>query len=388
MTVSRSALSRRPFPVALLLPIAAFVLACTPAEAPPTPQDATAFVAEAEAQLLESWIDRERAGWVQQNFITGDTELMAASASEETIKLTVKLAQEAARFSDLELDADLARKLDKLKLSLTLPAPSNEDETRELAQIAAGMESTYSASEYCGEDGECRNLTVLSNVMRQSRDAGELLDAWRGWRTISPPMRADYQRFAELGNKGAQELGFADLGAMWRSKYDMDPDAFAAELDRLWDQVKPLYEALHCHVRAKLAEVYGDAVDPEGPIPAHLLGNMWAQTWSNVYDLVAPAGVEEGYDLTRLLEAEGLDELEMVRYGERFFTSLGFEPLPETFWERSLFVRPEDRDVVCHASAGDLDDIDGVRSKMGIGITDEDFVTVHHELGHNVYRRA
>ena len=389
MTVSRSACSHRPVQSkALLLPLAVIALACAPTEAPPTPQDAAAFVADAEAQLLQSWIDRERASWVQQNFITVDTEMMAAAANEETIKLTVKLAQEAARFDALDLDAETARKLGKLKLSLTLPAPADAAETKELAQIAAGMESTYGSGEYCGEDGECRDLGVLSNVMRHSRDAGELLDAWQGWRTISPPMRAEYQRFAELGNQGARELGFADLGAMWRSKYDMDPDAFAAELDRLWDQVKPLYQALHCHVRAKLAETYGDAVDPAGPIPAHLLGNMWAQTWSNVYDLVAPAGVEAGYDLTELLAARGLDAVEMVRYGERFFTSLGFEPLPDTFWERSLFTQPADRNVVCHASAWDIDWKDDLRIKMCIEVNAEDFSTIHHELGHNFYQRA
>ncbi len=369
--------------------VAALALACVPAETPPTPEDAADFVAGAEAQLLESWIDRERAGWVQQNFITHDTELLAAAANEKTIALTVDLAQQAARFDGLELPADVARKLDKLKLSLVLPAPANEAETAELTKIAAGMESAYGSGEYCDQDGNCRDLAELSDVLRSSRDAGELLDAWRGWRTVSPPMRSDYQRFAELGNKGARELGFADLGAMWRSKYDMDPDAFAAELDRLWDQVRPLYEALHCHVRAKLVETYGtEIVDPEGPIPAHLLGNMWAQSWGNVYELVAPGNVDQGYDLTELLESNGIDELGMVRIGERFFTSLGFEPLPDSFWERSLFVQPVDHDAVCHASAWDIDWQDDLRIKMCIKVNDEDFNTIHHELGHNFYQRA
>ena len=367
----------------------ALLLACAPGEATPTSREAADFVTGAEAELLQSWIDRERAAWVQQNFITYDTELLAAAASEKTIALTVRLAQEAARFDGLELDGDVARKLAKLKLSLVLPAPADPEKTRELAQIAAGMESAYGSGEYCPDGGECRDLGQLSEVMRSSRDAGELLDAWRGWRTVSPPMRTEYQRFAELGNQGASELGFADLGAMWRSKYDMDPDAFAAELDRLWEQVRPLYEALHCHVRAKLAEQYGTgAVDPEGSIPAHLLGNMWAQNWGNVYDLVAPADVEEGYDLTRLLEAQGIDEQGMVRVGERFFTSLGFEPLPETFWERSLFVQPEDHNAVCHASAWDIDWQEDLRIKMCIEVNDEDFNTIHHELGHNFYYRA
>jgi peptidyl-dipeptidase A len=226
-------------------------------------------------------------------------------------------------------------------------------------------------------------------MFAESRDTDELLDLWTGWRTISPPLRSPYVRFTELANAGARDLGFTDLGELWRASYDMPPDQFTVELERLWSQVRPLYESLHCHVRAKLADEYGSAVvPPDEPIPAHLLGNMWSQTWANIYNIVGPARSDPGYDLTRLLESNRVDELEMVRYGERFFSSLGFDPLPTTFWERSLFVQPVDRDVVCHASAWDLDYESDVRIKMCIGVNDEDFVTIHHELGHNYYQRA
>ncbi|MCP3957153.1 MAG: M2 family metallopeptidase [bacterium] len=369
------------------------LLICAPLaaqdKAAPTPEEAAEFIEQAEAALLRSWIERERAGWVQANFITEDTELMAATAAQRTIELSVDLAGKATRFDGLDLSSDLERKLAKLKLALVLPAPRNAEETAELARIAAAMEGAYGRGEHCAEDGECRDIGDLSRVLTSSRDAAEQLEAWRAWRTIAPPIQPDFERYVELGNKGAQELGFADLGSMWRSKYDMDPDDFAAELDRLWGQVRPLYEALHCHVRARLAETYGtDVVDSKGPIPAHLLGNMWAQTWSNVYDLVGPVDSDAGYDLTELLETEGVDEREMVRYGERFFTSLGFEPMPETFWQRSLFVQPTDHDAVCHASAWDIDWRDDLRIKMCIEITAEDFNTIHHELGHNIYQRA
>jgi peptidyl-dipeptidase A len=198
-----------------------------------------------------------------------------------------------------------------------------------------------------------------------------------------------YERFAELSNAGARELGFADVGAMWRSGYDMPPDAFSQELERLWGQVKPLYDALHAHARARLAEAYGNALVPEdGLIPAHLLGNMWAQQWGNIYPLLAPREGATAYDLAELLEKKAVDERELVRYGERFFVSLGFEPLPETFWERSLFKKPADREVVCHASAWDIDWDEDLRLKMCIEINEEDFVTVHHELGHNYYQHA
>ncbi len=353
-------------------------------------EDVAAFMADAEAQLLEVLNDAGRASWVQANFITHDTELLAAEANERYTALGVKLANEAAKFSDVAVGEEMTRKLKLLKLALTLPAPANEAETAELSRIAASLSSTYGRGKYCPEGGECRDLGELSDVIDQSRDPAALLEAWKGWRTVSPAMRDDYTRYAELGNKGARELGFPDLGAMWRSKYDMEPDAFAAELDRLWDQARPFYEALHCHVRARLAEQYGnDVVDLTGPIPAHLLGNMWSQTWANIFPLVGPeGGGGAGYDLTALLQAKEVDEIEMVRMGEGFFTSLGFAPLPETFWERSLFVQPEDHDAVCHASAWDVDNVEDLRIKMCIKINAEDFSTIHHELGHNFYQRA
>jgi peptidyl-dipeptidase A len=356
-----------------------------------TVDDARRFMKEAEQELLDLWIASERAAWVKSNFITDDTEAIAAAALEKLMARTADLAHGASAFNDLDLPADLERKMRQIRTSLPLVAPRDEDKQAELSRISTSMESRYGKGKYCPASGggECLDLTAMARILAESRDADELLDLWQGWRTVSPPMREQYIRFVELANAGARELGFADLGELWRSGYDMPPDDFAREVDRLWQQVKPLYDALHCHVRARLAETYGDDLVREGqPIPAHLLGNMWSQTWDNVYDLVGPDGGGSGYDLTELLVAEDVDAVEMVRYGERFFTSLGFDPLPETFWKRSLFTKPRDREVVCHASAWDIDMVDDLRIKMCIDITAEDFKTIHHELGHNFYQRA
>ena len=360
------------------------------AEPGPTVEEARAFVDDAEARLLEVWIDAARAGWVQSNFITDDTTAIAASAQTVVIGATMELATEAARFDGVALPEETRRKLLLLKTSMGLAAPADPALQAELAGITTSMESTYGRGVYCPGDGEdCLDLPQMERLFAESRDTDELLDLWTGWRTISPPLRSPYVRFTELANAGARDLGFTDLGELWRAGYDMPPDQFTVELERLWSQVRPLYESLHCHVRAKLADEYGSAVvPPDEPIPAHLLGNMWSQTWANIYNIVGPARSDPGYDLTRLLESNRVDELEMVRYGERFFSSLGFDPLPTTFWERSLFVQPVDRDVVCHASAWDLDYESDVRIKMCIGVNDEDFVTIHHELGHNYYQRA
>ena len=363
-----------------------------------TTSDAKAFLDDAEKKLLSLSIDSSRADWVRSTFITDDTEILAAKADERAIAATVRLAKDATRFDREHLDTDLERKLKLLKLSLTLATPSDPQESEEVTRIVSSMEGTYGKGKYCpAGKGKCYDLEDLSKIMANSRDAAELRDVWLGWHAISPPIRAPFERFVSLSNKGARELGFADTGAMWRSKYDMPPDAFAKEVDRLWAQVRPLYLSLHAYVRKRLREKYGDAAVPaNGPIPADLLGNMWAQDWGNIYPLVAPSDAPgeatgetgENFDLTEILKARKTEPLQMVRYGEGFFTSLGFAPLPKSFWDRSLFVKPHDREVVCHASAWDVDTEYDLRIKMCIDITDEDFITIHHELGHNFYQRA
>ena len=358
--------------------------------AQPTVQEAKKFLDDAEKKLFALGYEAGQASWIQSTYITDDTEAVAARANERAIAESVRLAKAATRFDGLKLSADMARKMMLLKIGLTLAAPKDPAESAEVTRLASSLEGAYGKGKYCPGAGKpCLDIEAVTRIMATSTNPAELLDAWRGWHTISPPMRKDFQRFVELSNKGARELGFKDTGAMWRSKYDMPADDFSKELDRLWEQVRPLYLSLHAYVRNKLRDKYGpDAVPASGPIPAHLLGNIWAQDWSNVYKLVAPADADPGYDLTEILKARNTQPLDMVHYGETFFKSLGFAPLPQTFWDRSLFVKPRDRDVVCHASAWDVDNIDDLRIKICIDITAEDFTTIHHELGHNFYQRA
>jgi peptidyl-dipeptidase A len=359
----------------------------------PSVEEARAFLDQAEARLLALSEEASRAAWVQSTYITDDTEILAAKANQRLIEATVQMVKDSRRFDGVTLPPDLARKMKLLRLSLTLAAPSDPKESEELTRIAASMEAAYGKGRACPEGvtdpAKCLDINQVTRVMAESRKPEELLSVWRGWHAVGAPMRKDYQRFVELANKGAREIGYADMGAMWRSKYDMPPEEFAREVDRLWDQVKPLYLSLHAYVRNRLREKYGDKVVPaDGPIPAHLLGNMWAQSWENVYDVVAPKDAGQSYDLTRILKARNTDARQMARYGEQFFTSLGLAPLPQTFWERSLFTKPRDREVVCHASAWDVDNVEDLRIKMCIEPTEEDFITIHHELGHNFYQRA
>ncbi|CAN5660427.1 M2 family metallopeptidase [soil metagenome] len=371
-----------------------------PPARPATAAAARAFLKDVDTELLKLINAANRAGWTQSTYITVDTETMAAAANEALVNATTNYAKEAARFDKVQVSPAERRQLYLLRNSLTMSAPPDPRESGELTRLVASMESAYGSGKFCPgapikqaegaapPEKECLDIEKISEILADSRDPKQLQQIWEGWHTISVPMRKDYARFVELSNKGARVLGFKDTGAMWRGKYDMPADDFARELDRQWEQLRPLYLALHTYVRTRLREKYGAAVPGNGPIPAHLLGNLWQQDWSNIYDLVAPAGDQQAYSLTNNLKSRKVDPLGMVRIGERFFTSLGFEPLPKTFFERSLFVKPRDREVVCHASAWDVDSADDLRIKMCIDVNAEDFTTIHHELGHNFYQRA
>ncbi len=337
-----------------------------------------------EGQKLSEEV--EAAYWVRQNFITDDTAVLAAKAGERSLAFQSSMVEQAKQFKGSDMDSETARAIELMLRGSAAPAPNDPALQAELAQVLTDMEGQYGAGEYCNAAGECRQLQALEKVLAESTNYDELLDVWQGWRKVSPPYRSTYQRFVELGNQGAQDSGYANLAEAWQSNYDMSPAQFTTEARRLWDQVKPFYEELHCHVRAKLSEQYGaDKVPLDGPIPAHLLGNMWSQTWDNIYPLMEPHKGVASLDVTKALEDQGYDELKMVKTAEAFFTSLGLPELPESFYKNSLIKKPQDRNVVCHASAWDLKNGNDPRIKQCVEITEEHFGTLHHELGHIYY---
>jgi peptidyl-dipeptidase A len=360
----------------------------------PTPEEAKAFITEVDAKLREVRIKAAEAEWAKATDITDEHTAAAAAASADVMAYETKAILDTTKFDGVEADPDVRRQLTLLKITSTLPAPNDEAKRKELATIATGLDATYGKGEWCEDSTKrtpetCLDIGELSQVLTveaaKPGDAAKQLQAWERWHTISVPMRDQYTRLVELGNEGAKGIGFGDMGQLWRSGYDMTPEAFEQEVDRLWGQVQPLYESLHCHVRAKLHEKYGEAVPENGLIPAHLTGNLWAQDWVGLYPWLEPYPGEPSLDITKALKKAGYDELKMVKAGETFFTSMGLNPLPATFWERSLFKQPEDRKVVCHASAWDVGYNNDLRIKMCIKIDHEDFVTIHHELGHDYY---
>tara|TARA_B100000900_G_scaffold366075_1_gene341726 strand:- start:281 stop:2095 length:1815 start_codon:yes stop_codon:yes gene_type:complete len=331
------------------------------------------------------------AYWISSNFITYDSQMIVADFGKRYSLMSVERANEAATFDSLDLPEDMRRKLDLIKGGFVMPAPLDEELAGELADIESELGAMYGSGSHCFSEDECYDLEAFEQIIDSSRNSDELLKAWAGWREIGKPMKDKYLRMVEIGELGAKDLGYDGLTDLWFSKYDMPAEEFLADTDRVWEEVKPLYDALQCHVRDKLVDEYGNDVMPDnGMLPAHILGNMWGQSWANIYDLVFEEDPNtESIDLTSIIQDKNLSEIEMVEIAEDFFLSLGFEPLPDTFWERSLFVKPQDRNVVCHASAWDLDPATkDIRIKMCIEKNAEDFVVIHHELGHIFYYQA
>jgi len=389
-------------------------------DAEPTVQEAKEFLEAAEEEITEYAAYASKVYWIKANFITEDTAALESRVGEEGAVMSTRLSNQAKRYKDLALPADMDRKIQGLLRGSNFPAPDDEAAAKELAKIMTGLDGAYGKGRFKinvedkriikildtdpdGKDGPLEkdgtleaeapdgtiHLGQASEIIAKSRDPELLQSIWEGWRTIAEPMKGDYADMVKIINKGSEELGFKDAGDLWRAGYDMDAEDFSKEADRLWGQVKPLYDELHCYVRAELNEQYGNEVVPlDEPIRADLLGNMWGQSWGNIYDDVAPEGTAKGVDVTKLLVENDYDAKKMVEVAEQFFTSMGFEELPETFWERSLITKPKDREVVCHASAWNLDDQEDVRIKMCTKVNAEDFSTVHHELGHNFYQRA
>ncbi|GAA6136715.1 M2 family metallopeptidase [Arenicella sp. 4NH20-0111] len=349
-------------------------------------ETAKEFVERIQQETIEISKEIEAAYWVRSTYITSDTAVLAAKAGERALAFEASVVEQAKKYKDAKTDPETARAIELMLRGSSAPAPTDPKLQAELAQVLTDMEGHYGSGKYCNEKGECRELQELESVLANSRNYDELLDVWQGWRTVSPVYRKTYQRFVELGNQGAKDSGFIDLADAWKSNYDMTSEEFTTEASRLWGQVKPFYNELQCHVRAKLSEEYGeDKVPLDQPIPAHLLGNMWSQTWDNIYPIMEPHKGVASLDVTAALKAQGYDEKRMTETAEAFFTSLGLPSLPESFYKNSLIKKPADRNVVCHASAWDLDNGNDPRIKQCVEINEEQLGTLHHELGHIYY---
>ncbi|MBI2388679.1 MAG: M2 family metallopeptidase [Deltaproteobacteria bacterium] len=393
-----------PCPAAPVAPPPAPVASAAPVAKAPTVDDAVRFVAEVDKELRRLWTWGSPASWVKQNFITDDTNALSADAEEANMAYLGKVIPEAARYRKIPgLPPDVLRQLELLEHATSLPAPDDAKKRADLAKLSVEMDSMYGAAKYCPKADtrltkwvkklvdpkakeKCLTIDDLSKIIAEERDEAALREAWGGWHDAARPMRPMWERFVVLANEGARTIGYPDLGKLWNSGFDMTAEAFEQDVERLWSELKPLYDQLHCYARARLRGKYGkDVVKDHAPIPAHLLGNMWAQDWANAWDVLEPYKGQPSLDVTKVMKAKKWDERKVVATAEGFFVGLGLDPLPKTFWERSLFEKPKDREVVCHASAWDVIFSDDLRVKMCVQITEEDLLTAHHELGHVYY---
>lgn len=343
------------------------------------------FLNETNDTLTKELLSVQRAEWVQTNFITDDTTAIASEANARFGALGTQLAIDSKKYKGKTENEK--RQLQLMMSFLNLPAPKDPKMNEEMTQLKAELESMYGSGKYC-KNKDCKDLQVLEGILAKSKNPKELQEAWEGWKNISTPMKTKYQKVVEYANIGAKELGYKHLADFWKNKYDMPEAAFEKDLDRLWSEVKPFYEQLHCYARTKLNQKYGDSIAPKtGPIPAHLVGNMWGQSWENIGGLLG-VDPKKSLNITELLKKAKYDSKKMTQTSENFFVSLGMPKLPQSFYEKSLFDKPKDRDVVCHASAWHVDLKDDVRIKMCIQIDEDNFRTIHHELGHIYYYLA
>ncbi|QWP76201.1 M2 family metallopeptidase [Lysobacter sp. K5869] len=391
--------------------------------AAPAGETADQFIARVNDEYKKMYPEMTAAQWLSSTYINDDSQLLSAKANERYLTQLNSWIEQSKKFEGQPMSPATARAIQLLKIGTAMPAPKDPAKLAELTQIATRMEGMYGSGSYCSGPGDtdCRQLGELEDVLRNSRDYDAQLDAWKGWHTISKPMRKDYTRFVELVNEGARNLGYADTGELWRSGYDMSPAELSAETDRLWGQVKPLYEQLHCYTRSRLETKYGNDKGQVGGgmLPAHLLGNMWQQDWGNLWDVLAPYSEQQAGSLDingalarqyqQVLDAqrnkaggEGdtaqqaqvevdaalANAKRMTERAQDFYVSLGMPKLPDSYWNKTQFVKPRDRDVVCHASAWDMNMSGDVRTKMCIKPNEEDFTTIYHELGHVYYYLA
>jgi peptidyl-dipeptidase A len=386
-----------------------------------TNESADEFVARVNTTVKDMTPELTSAAWLGSTFINADSQRVESAANERFLTINNGFVAQAKTYDVAGLQPDTARALHLLKVSASLPAPRDPGKLKELTEIVSRMGATYGAGKWCVDADNCRDIGQVSEILADTQNSSydEMKAAWEGWHTISVPMRKDYQRFVELTNVGAGEMGFANTGEVWRAGYDMTPAEFEQEADRLWGQVQPLYEQLQCYTREKLVQKFGDKGQVDGMIPAHLTGNLWQQDWGNLWPILEPYAGVGSLDVNSALKkqrdgilaelvsgAGGMSKLtafeqvelerkadaqmatRMTKLAESFYTGLGMPALPETFYSDSMLVQPRDRDVVCHASAWPMNTEGDVRIKMCIKPNEEELTTIYHELGHIYYYLA
>ena len=284
-----------------------------------------------------------------------------------------------------ELDDSTVRQLMMVLENAAIAPQTNPDLARRRVAHESSQSALLDGYGFClNRRGENCRTPITTNdidrVLAESNDLTERLRYWEASKEVGLALRPGLGELRDLRNATAREMGYPDFFAYRISNYGMTPDEMMQTLDRLLEEVRPLFDALSCWTRHELAQRYRHRGEVPAQIPAHWIGNRWAQSWP---------GLVDGVDMDALVSDKEPEWI--VQQAERFYVSMGFPELPQAFWDGSdLYPVPEgeERDKNDHASAWHVDLETDVRSLMSVEANWRWFGTTHHELGHIYYYLA
>ncbi|KAM6291936.1 angiotensin-converting enzyme 2 [Porphyrio hochstetteri] len=363
-------------------------------------QEAQRFLEDFNRRVEDISYESSIASW---NYNTNITEENANKMNEADSKWSAFYDEASRNASSFPL-ASIQDDLTRLQIqSLQDRGSSNlsPEKYERLSTVLSKMSTIYSTGTVCKttEPSECLVLEPgLDIIMANSTDYHERLWAWEGWRAnVGRMMRPLYEEYVDLKNEIATLNNYSDYGDYWRANYEADypenykysRDQLIKDVEKTFEQIKPLYQQLHAYVRHRLEQFYGpEFISSTGCLPAHLLGDMWGRFWTNLYPLTVPYPAKPNIDVTSTMVLKKWDAMKIFKAAETFFDSIGLYKMTEGFWNNSMLTEPTDnRKVVCHPTAWDLGKGD-YRIKMCTKVTMDDFLTAHHEMGHIEYDMA
>jgi peptidyl-dipeptidase A len=360
-----------------------------------TEKDVKEFLEHSGSEARKLLTDYALAGWTGVIYVTPDTQATTKLLWDRAAAQDKAAAQEVRKFDDVEMNSSLKRQVNILKLSAMEAIPLDKHNADKLSGFSGELITAASNTLNCGDNSNCRNTTIINSLMAKSDDYHELLKLWSEASEQYKPMNEIYKSRVNLANEGARDVGYSDVGALWRSYYDMPEQEFETELDKVWGQIQPLYNAMQCHIKSKLSDKYGnDKINLDSPIDAHLMGSVEANNWSNLQSLVMPnqPTLIRNYNISEALVEQHYDANNIVKTAEGLYTSMGFKPLPESFWERSQFTKPVYPDggyvnANCNAFPLDLGG-DDQRFHMCIEPNENDFKKAHSIMEFSYYAMA
>lgn len=355
-------------------------------------QRAKAYLGDVDAILTAVCYNDNLAEWNYETNINDENNEKNVEQKLKSSQLSKEVWRNMTQFKWTTFKDPRTRRAFKL-LSVIDTAILPHDKQNEFVKTVNDMQGNHASAKICpfarktGKSDEC-TLSLepdIKDILASSKNYEELLHVWNEWRRVSgKPVKEKFERYVQLLNEAARLNGFEDASGLWQNAYDYD--GFEDNIKQLWQQLSPLYQQLHAYMRTRLRGIYGvDKIREDGPIPAHLLGTIHSQQWAPLTEATQPFPSKAAIDVTPAMAEKKMSAVDMYKLAEEFFTSLGLPEMPKSFWEKSMFEKPQDREVVCHPSAWDFCANGDVRIKQCTEIKMGDLLTIHHEMGHIEY---